>query len=191
MRSKQASLDTLHATLRTMSAQLGDARRNIDHLTATLKKQLLARQKVSNLAHAHEDEQIRLMNEQSRSSQPNPSSSWETELAAMLEAAEESSASGGGFGSEGMLPSAAVLRARIRAIEVRRDVTRKMVQALKGRSRDVEVKYRRVVALCTGVQETEVDAVVDGLLKAVESEREELDIGRVRRFLGGVEGVVH
>lgn len=108
----------------------------------------------------------------------------------MLEAAEESAA-GGGFGSEGMLPSAAVLRARIRAIEGRREVTRKMVQALKGRSRDVEIKYRRVVALCTGVQEGDVDAVVDGLLKAVESERDELDIGRVRRFLGGVEGVVH
>ncbi|PWI75056.1 hypothetical protein PCL_05714 [Purpureocillium lilacinum] len=188
MKSKQASLDALHATLRTTSTQLGEARRNIEHLTATLKKQQLARQKVSNLAHAREDEQIRLMNEQSQSSQPNPSSSWETELSAMLEAADESAAGGG---VEGMLPSANVLRARIRAIEGRRDFTRKMVQALKLRSRDVEIKYRRVVALCTGVQEADVDAVVDNLLKAVESEREELDIGRVRRFLGGVEGVVH
>lgn len=190
MKTKQVSLDTLHSTLRITSAQLGDARRNIEHLSATVKKQQLARQKVANLAHAREDEQVRLMNEQSRTSQPNPSSSWETELAAMLEAAEEASASGG-FGNEGMLPSVMVLRARIRAIEGRREVTRKMVQALKGRSRDVEVKYRRVVALCTGVQEGEVDAVVDGLLKAVESEKEELEIGRVRRFLGGVEGVVH
>ncbi|PFH57490.1 hypothetical protein XA68_15003 [Ophiocordyceps unilateralis] len=188
MKSKQASLDALHATLRTASTQLGDARRNVEHLTAAVKKQQLARQRVANLAHAREDEQMRLMNEQSRSSQPNPSSSWETELSAMLEAAEESSA---GFGREAMLPSAAVLRARIRAIEGRRDVTRKMVQALKGRSRDVEVKYRRVVALCTRVKENEVDAVIDNLVKAVESEREELDVGRVRRFLSGVEGVVH
>lgn len=188
MKSKQASLDTLHSTLRTTSSQLGEARRTLEHLTATLKKQQLARQRVANLSHAREDEQVRLMQEQSRASQPNPSSSWETELSAMLEAAEESS---GGFGGEGLLPSAAVLRARIKAVEGRGEMTRKMVQALKGRSRDVEVKYRRVVALCTGVQESEVDAVVDGLLKAVESEREELEIGRVRRFLGGVEGVVH
>ncbi|ODA82729.1 hypothetical protein RJ55_01238 [Drechmeria coniospora] len=188
MKAKQASLDTLHATLRTTSTQLGDARRNLEHLTATVKKQQLARQMVANLAHAREDEQVRLMNEQSLSSQPNPSSSWETELAAILEAAVESGP-GGGF--EDMLPSSVVLRARIRAMEGRRDVTRKMVQALKGKSREVEVKYRRVVALCTGVQESEVDAVVDSLLKAVESERDELDIGRVRRFLGGVEGVVH
>ncbi|KAK2670975.1 Ankyrin repeat [Fusarium oxysporum f. sp. vasinfectum] len=189
MKAKQASLDTLHTTLRTTSTQLGEARRTFEHLSATLKKQQLARQKVANLSHAREDEQVRLMQEQSRASQPNPSSSWETELSAMLEAADDTS--GGGFGGEGLLPSAAVLRARIRAVEGRRDMTRKMVAALKGRSRDVEVKYRRVVALCTGVQEDEVDAVIDGLLKAVESEHEELEINRVRRFLGGVEGVVH
>ena len=188
MKAKQASLDSLHTNLRTTSTQLGDARRKLEHLTTSVTKQQLARQKVANLAHAREDEQSRLMNEQSRSSQHNLSSSWETELGAMLEAAEESS---GDYGAEGMLPSASVLKARIRAIEARREVTRKMVQALKGRSRDVEVKYRRVVALCTGVQEGEVDAVIDSLLKAVESEREELEIDRVRRFLGGVEGVVH
>ncbi|CAM1510839.1 Fc.00g083520.m01.CDS01 [Cosmosporella sp. VM-42] len=188
MKSKQTSLDTLHTTLRTTSAHLGEARRSVEHLTETLKKQQLARQQVANLSHAREDEQIRLMQEQQRTKQPNPSSSWETELSAMLEAAGDSSASG--F-AEGMLPSAAVLKARIKAIEGRREMTRKMVQALKGRSRDVEVKYRRVVALCTGVQESDVDAVVDGLLKAVESERDELEISRVRRFLGGVEGVVH
>ncbi|UPL03949.1 hypothetical protein LCI18_014883 [Fusarium solani-melongenae] len=189
MKSKQISLDTLHSTLRTTSTQLGEARRSLEHLSATLKKQQLARQKVANLSHAREDEQVRLMQEQSRTSQPNPSSSWETELSAMLEAADDTS--GGGFSGEGLLPSAAVLRARVNAVQGRRDMTRKMVSALKGRSRDVEVKYRRVVALCTGVQEAEVDAVVDGLLKAVESEHEELEIGRVRRFLGGVEGVVH
>ncbi|PTB67631.1 apses-domain-containing protein [Trichoderma citrinoviride] len=190
MKAKQASLDNLHATLRTTSTQLGEARRSVEQITATLKKQQLARQKVANLTHAREDDQFRIMNEQSNAAQSNPSSSWETELAAMLEAADEASTSGG-FASEGMLPSATILRARIRAIESRKEVTRKMVQALKGRSRDVEIKYRRVVALCTGVPETEVDAVVDGLLKAVESEKDELEIGRVRRFLGGVEGVVH
>ncbi|KAH7324942.1 hypothetical protein B0I35DRAFT_476143 [Stachybotrys elegans] len=188
MKAKQSSLDALHATLRTTSTQLGEARRNLEQLTATIKKQQLARQKVANLASAREDEQHNLMKEQSHSSQPNPSSSWETELSAMLEAAGESSAS---FNGDGLLPSAAILKARVRAVENRRDITRKMVQALKGRSQEVEIKYRRIVALCTGVQESEVDAVVDGLLKAVESERDELEIGRVRRFLGGVEAVVH
>jgi hypothetical protein len=82
-----------------------------------------------------------------------------------------------------------VLKTRIKAIEGRAEATKNMVQALKGRSRDVEVKYRRVISLCTSVAEDEVDAVVDGLLKAAESESDQLDPGRVRRFLGGVEGV--
>lgn len=185
MKSKQSSLDTLHANLRTSSSQLGEARRRVETLTSAVSAQQATRQKVSNLSNACEDEKMRLMQEQSRSSQPNPSTAWETELSAILETADQS----GGFGAEGMLPSAAVLRARIRAIENRRDVTKKMVLALQGRSRDVEVKYRRVVALCTGVNERDVDSVVDGLLKAVESERDELEIDRVRRFLGGVEAV--
>ncbi|KAK5996923.1 Transcription factor SWI6 [Cladobotryum mycophilum] len=190
MKAKQTSLDSLHTTLRTTSSQLGEARRSIEQLAETVKKQQLARQKVANLAHARETEQMRLMNEQSRSSQPNPSSSWETELAAMLEAADKASATGT-FGSEGLLPSSVILKARIRALEGRRDATCTMVQSLKSRSREVEIKYRRIVALCTGVPEGDVDAVIDGLVKAVESEKDELEIGRVRRFLGGVEGVVH
>ena len=80
-----------------------------------------------------------------------------------------------------------MLKARIKAVVGRDEVTRKMVAALKGRSREVEMKYRRVVALCTAVPEGEVDAVIEGLLRAVESERGELEIGRVRKFLGGVE----
>lgn len=187
MKLKQASIESVHSNLRTTSSQLGDARRELEHLTASLKKQSLARQRVANLSHAREDEQVRLMHEQSRTSQPNPSSSWETELSAMLEAAEESSANGSGV--EGMLPPTAVLKARLKAVESRRDVTRKMVQALKGRSRDVEVKYRKVVALCTGTQESDVDAVIDGLLKAVESESDNLETRRVKQFLSGVEAV--
>jgi hypothetical protein len=132
------------------------------------------------------------------------STAWETELSAVLEAAasgalahstansngnanEEPSNGGGGV----LLPSGAALRARINAVADRCEMTRKMVHALKGRSRDVEIKYRRVVALSTGVPEGEVEVVVDSLLRAVESEKGDLELGRVRRFLGGVEGVVH
>ncbi|KAL0944944.1 start control protein Cdc10 [Colletotrichum truncatum] len=185
VKTKQAVIESLHSTLRTTSAQLGEARRNLEAMQATLRKQQLARQKVSNLSHAREEEQIRLMQEQNRAGRTDSlSSSWETELGAALETA--------GNGEEaGLLPSAAVLKARLNAVSARRDVTRKMAAALKGRSKDVEIKYRRVVAISTGVPEDQVDAVVDGLLRAVESEKGELEVERVRRFLGGVEGVVH
>ncbi|KAJ0161117.1 Start control protein cdc10 [Colletotrichum tanaceti] len=185
VKTKQAVIESLHSTLRTTSAQLGEARRNLEAMQATLRKQQLARQKVSNLSHAREEEQVRLTQEQNRAGRTDSlSSSWETELSAALETA-------GTNGEGGLLPSAAVLKARLAAVSARRDVTRKMAGALKGRSKDLEVKYRRVVAMCTGEPEDQVDAVVDGLLRAVESEKGELEVERVRRFLGGVEGVVH
>lgn len=109
--------------------------------------------------------------------------SWETELDAALEPAD------GDAPNAALLPNSVVLRARIQALRNRKDAMRKSIGSLKGRSKDVEVKYRRVVALCTGVSESEVDVVVDGLLRAVESERGELEMGRIRRFLGGVDGV--
>ncbi|OLN81319.1 Start control protein cdc10 [Colletotrichum chlorophyti] len=185
VKTKQAVIESLHSTLRTTSAQLAEAKRSLESMQATLKKQQLARQKVSNLSHAREEEQVRLMQEQNRAGRTDAlSSSWETELSAALEMADN--------GEEAsLLPAAAVLRARLNAVSARRDVTRKMAAALKGRSKDVEVKYRRVVSLSTGVPEDQVDAAVDGLLRAVESEKGELEVDRVRRFLGGLEGVVH
>lgn len=109
------------------------------------------------------------------------SSAWEAELAVSDEQLPKDAAE---------LPSAALMRARIQALKTRTEVTYKAVDTLKGRSRDVEFKYRRVVALCSGVPEAEVDLVIDGLVRAVESERDGLEIGRVRRFLGGVDGGV-
>jgi len=87
------------------------------------------------------------------------------------------------------LPTAAVLRARLHALRDRSGQTRRAVEALQARSKDRELKYRRLVALCTRRPETEVDTLLDTLTRAVESEKGELEITRVRRFLGGVEGV--
>lgn len=87
------------------------------------------------------------------------------------------------------LPSASVLRARINALRERSSQTRRSVEALQARSKDRELKYRRLVALCTHRPETEVDTLLETLTRAVESEKGELEIGRVRRFLGGVEAV--
>jgi regulatory protein SWI6 len=145
-----------------------------------VRKQQLARQQILNLSHAREDEQARF---DPRLKGADAVAAWEAELGAVLEAAQGD----GGAAAATFFPSANVLRARIKAVAGREEVTRKMVQALKGRSREVEMKYKKVVALCTSVPEGEVDAVIEGLLRAVESERGELEIERVRKFLGGVE----
>jgi ankyrin repeat protein len=66
--------------------------------------------------------------------------------------------------------------------------------SLRRRDGELEAKYRRVIALCTGVPEESVDAVLVQLVQAVESEGEVgsggQDVGRVREFLRRVEMVI-
>ncbi|KAI0149250.1 hypothetical protein BJ166DRAFT_565637 [Pestalotiopsis sp. NC0098] len=178
MKKKQTDLDSLHASLRTTSQQLGDAKRDLDTLQERAQSQNLTRQKIYNLNRGREEEQNRLQQiEQSHGPLEAGASTWETELGTSTPIDAET------------LPSASVLRARLQAVRSRTEASRKTVGSLKGRSKDIEDKYRRVVALCSGVPESEVEAVIDSLLRAVESEKDGLEIGRVRRFLGGVDGV--
>lgn len=88
------------------------------------------------------------------------------------------------------LPPARILRARAAAYEHNNSALREQVKGLRGRSSELEAKLRRVVAICTGVGEGAVDAMVGGLVVAVESERgEDVEVGRVREFLRRVEGI--
>lgn len=67
---------------------------------------------------------------------------------------------------------------------------------LRARDGELEMKYRRVIALCTNTKEEQVDAVLAQLVLAVESEGDSgqgvggQDVGRVREFLRRVEMVV-
>ncbi|KAI0376311.1 apses-domain-containing protein [Hypomontagnella monticulosa] len=182
LRKKQQDVDSLHASLRTTSTQLGDARRQLETLQTAAKSQSLARQKISNLSRGRDEEQKRAAWLEQSYGRLDPNHSWEAELANVLEPAE------GDAPNAALLPTSAVLRARIQALKGRTEVMRKNVGNLKGRSKEAEIKYRRVLALCTGVNEGEIDVVIDNLLRAVESEKGELEIGRIRRFLGGVDG---
>ncbi|KAI0173141.1 apses-domain-containing protein [Hypoxylon sp. FL1284] len=182
LKKKQQNLDTLHTNLRSVSTQLSDAQRQLETLQSAAKAQSLTRQKISNFSRGCDEEQKRTLRLEQNYGRLDASDNWELELNRALSSSPDDS-------SPPPLPSAAVLRARIQAVRSRTDTTKKNVGALKGRSKDVEVKYRRVVSLCTGVPESEVDAVIDKLVRAVESEKGDLEVGRVRRFLGGVEGM--
>ncbi len=88
------------------------------------------------------------------------------------------------------LPKPQVLRARLLAYRENNRDLRDQAKKLKSRSSELEEKYRRVVALCTGVEEGKVEELLGGLVAAVESERgEDVEVGRVREFLRRVEGV--
>ncbi|GAP86961.1 putative start control protein cdc10 protein [Rosellinia necatrix] len=185
VKKKQTDLDSLHAVLRSTSVQLNDARRTLDSLQSTAKSQLLTRQKVFNLTRGREEEQKRLAKiEQTQGPLDETSISWEAKLQSLPELGSHEERR-----DDGSIPSATVLQARIQALKNRTELTRTGVASLKSRSKDIEIKYRKVVALCTGILEGDVDSVLDGLVRAVESEKGDLEVGRVRRFLGGVETI--
>lgn len=177
----------MHASLRTTSTQVTEARRNLDTLQEKVREQQLARQKVTNLGRACEEEEYRVVQLEHAHGQLDASSAvqWENELEMALDAAKN-----GADAASLSLPSAAVLRARINAVRSRSNEIHRAVSGLKGRSREVELKYRHLVSLCTHQPDSEVDTLLDGLTRAVESEKGELEITRVRKFLGGVESVV-
>ncbi|KAK4121506.1 apses-domain-containing protein [Parathielavia appendiculata] len=200
LKKKQESIDTLHATLRTTSAQVGEARRTLEALQEKLKAQQLARQKVVNLKRACQEEECQLLQIEQRHGRLDVASAnaWEVELEMVLDSiAQQQQQQTGENNADyhhqeqqlARLPNAAVLRARVNALSQVSVQTQRAVEALRARSKDRELKYRRLVALCTHRPEAEVDALLDTLTRAVESERGELEIARVRRFLGGVEGV--
>jgi regulatory protein SWI6 len=204
LKKKQESVDTLHSSLRTTSAQVGEARRTLEALQEKLKAQQLARQKVFNLKRACQEEEYQLLQLEQRHGRLDVASAnaWEMDLEMVLDeiaasaGAQQQQQTENGFypGATAeehisRLPSAAVLRARVNALRNRSVQTQRAVEALRARSKDKELKYRRLVALCTRRPETEVDTLLDTLTRAVESEKGELEMARVRRFLGGVEGV--
>lgn len=88
------------------------------------------------------------------------------------------------------LPTPTIMRSRLEAYVKNNSALAARSKALKQKDGELEAMYRKVVSLCTGVEEGRVDEVLGGLVAAVESETADaVDVGRVREFLRKVEGV--
>jgi DNA repair exonuclease SbcCD ATPase subunit len=89
------------------------------------------------------------------------------------------------------VPPRRSLQARINAFSRSNAQLEQQAAQLRSRSTEVQAMYRKVVAMCTGVPETEVEQSLPALVAAVESEQGSLgkqDVGRVRDFLRRVDG---
>jgi regulatory protein SWI6 len=91
------------------------------------------------------------------------------------------------------LPVPSELRTRLHAYSTNNQQLRDHANELRGRSNELEDLYRRVVSLCTGVDEDKVEEALPNLLAAIESESTagvegEGDVVRVRDFLRRVDG---
>ncbi|KAF1992390.1 apses-domain-containing protein [Aulographum hederae CBS 113979] len=86
-----------------------------------------------------------------------------------------------------------IIKARIAAYEANNGRLHVRAQTLKSKSVELESLYRRVVALCTGVEEQNVERMLAALVQALgvaPAENRPVEVGRVREFLRKVDGVV-
>ncbi|KAF2258187.1 apses transcription factor-like protein [Lojkania enalia] len=88
------------------------------------------------------------------------------------------------------LPSIQTLRHRLEAYIVNNQSLAGRSRKLKEKDGQLEQMYRKVVSLCTKVDEDKIDSVLEGLVLALDSDPlDGVEVGRVREFLRKVEGV--
>ncbi|KAI8941485.1 hypothetical protein NX059_002702 [Plenodomus lindquistii] len=88
------------------------------------------------------------------------------------------------------LPPAHVLRQRLDTYINTNGSLLNRSRILKEKDGQLEQMYRKVVSLCTKVEEGRIEECLEGLVAALDSEEGEgVEVGRVREFLRKVEGV--
>ncbi|KAF2849615.1 apses transcription factor-like protein [Plenodomus tracheiphilus IPT5] len=88
------------------------------------------------------------------------------------------------------LPPAHVLRQRLDTYTHTNGSLLNRSRILKEKDGQLEQMYRKVVSLCTKVEENRIEECLEGLVAALDSEEGEgVEVGRVREFLRKVEGV--
>lgn len=179
MTAKQAKIDSIHIKLRESSALLGQERSRLEALRATTKARDERALKTANLRRALDDERARLAQLQA---QYGP-------LASTGEMRLGDADKGLALPADALPPPAHILRARVAAYAANNELLRESVRALKVKSSELAGKYRRIISVCTGVPEKDVDEHLGGLIRAMESEPADLELGRVREFLSRVDAV--
>ncbi|KAF2870637.1 apses transcription factor-like protein [Massariosphaeria phaeospora] len=88
------------------------------------------------------------------------------------------------------LPSIQTLRHRLDVYAQNNKNLADRSRKLKEKNGQLELMYRKVVSLCTKVDEGRIDSVLEGLVQALDSDPlDGVEVGRVREFLRKVEGV--
>jgi regulatory protein SWI6 len=189
MQAKQSVIDSIHGQLRESSAQLGEERRRLEGLQTRAKRREEQKQKITNLGKAAIEEKFRLSQlHRGQIGRDTDMRLGDADKPFQIPSIEPSTAVQDPRVAASM-PSASALGAKLGAFVANRETLESEVRGLKGKSLDLEKKYRRVIGLCTRVEEDMVDSVLGNLCRAVDSEHSDVELGRVRDFLQKVEGV--
>jgi regulatory protein SWI6 len=168
----------MHAQLRECSVQLEEERQNLKSLQKRASEKAERRRKIYNLRRALEDKRAGIINANSYLSLKlgdvglTLASEPPKEL---LQSENITQNSLRQLDREQLayifsLPSTSILRARLAAYTENNKALRGYSAQLRSRSQELEEMYCRIVALCTGIKNEEVEGVLAGLVTAIESE---------------------
>lgn len=206
MKAKQSQIDSIHVNLRDSSAACGKERSRLDASRLRVKAIRERENKITNLRRAVGEEQTRLSQIQQQYGQiieqdemqlgdadkvfDIPAGAVPANVLSTInpnhhqpqvldQAQRQLLAS---------LPPTHVLRARVNAYKADNEGLAENVRGLQSKSSELADKYREIISLCTNVEERNVDGFLDNLLRAVESEQDDVELARVREFLSRVDG---
>jgi regulatory protein SWI6 len=199
MKEKQESLDKTHAALRESSASLKEEKARLERLRARAREQEELEQKIKN----HRRVQISLQKDVSPTSPIGaaPVQIGEADKGLDLDGRLQHIDQvflGGAYDPSiplsqdqvnfvAGLERAPVLAGRVNAYREHNAKLEQQARELRARSSELEEKYRKIIVLCTGANESQVDELLDNLVQAVISEQKEMgdgnELSRVRNFL--------
>lgn len=204
IQTKQSLVDQAHTKLRETTSLLAQERRQLKDLQHSADERRALRRRIVNLRRANDAQRVLLLNSGHVDKSTLRSDVRVGEADAGLEFDDVSlptfppndpdqqlplsalTASQQNYLTS--LPPAAILYARTRAYKKINAKLEEQVKSLHSQSSELEAQLRKVVSLCTGVDEAKVDEMVEGLVHAVESEGgDDVEVARVREFLRRVE----
>ena len=197
MQAKQARIDEVNAKIRETSATLASERRHLEELQRKAAERKQLRQTIENYRRANEKLRQALLSEDPQMQIRNDvkigdaDAGLEVDMSRLPEdvPGQEPEYTPAQLEYLASLPPTEVILARVRAYNQNNERLKAELKGLQGQSSVLEGQLKRLVSICINVPEDKVDDIIENLVAAVESEREdELDVGRVREFLRKVEG---
>lgn len=199
MKEKQEALDKTHAALRESSAALKEEKARLERLRGRAREQEELEQKIK----THRRLQTTLRKDLKSTS---PVGAEPVEVGEADKGLDHNGQLhhidpifGGGMHDPSIplsqeqinfvagMERAPVLAGRVDAYRQHNARLEQQARDLRARSNELAEKYRKIIVLCTGADESRVDELLDNLVQAVISEQKEVgdgsELSRVRNFL--------
>jgi regulatory protein SWI6 len=207
MDAKQTQIDSIHISLRDTSAACGKERSRLNSSKLRVKESRERQHQIANLRRATEEERarLRLMQQQyGRIACDDEMQLGDADKGLAIQAGAVPANILSNINPNhhqpqvldqaqrqllNSLPPTHVLRARVDSYKANNESLAENVRGLQSKSSELADKYREIISLCTNVEESKVDSLLDNLLRAVDSELDDVELARVREFLSRVDGV--